>query len=53
MKPAGVINFWTVAGAVAVALTLGIATLLIVMFTKPEGPAGPSRAVITLIPGST
>jgi hypothetical protein len=53
MKPAGVINFWTVAGAVAVALTLGIATLLLVMITKPEGPAGPSRAVITLIPAST
>ena len=53
MKPAGLINFWTVAGAVGVALILGIATLLIVTFTRPAGSVTPSRAVVTLIPAST
>lgn len=53
MKPAGVINFWTVAGAVGVALILGIGTLLVAAFTRPVAPVAPSRAVVTLIPAST
>lgn len=53
MKSAGLINFWTVAGAIGVALLLGIATLLIASLTKPVAAVAPSRAVVTLIAAST
>ena len=53
MKSRRLINFWTVAGAIAVALLLVAVTLLLVTFLQPRQPAAPSRAVVTLIPAST
>jgi hypothetical protein len=53
MKSSRLINFWTVAGAIAVALLLGLATLLGVMYLVPQEQITPSRAIVTLIPAST
>jgi hypothetical protein len=53
MRSNRLINVWTVVGAIGVALLLGIATLLLVLFAPAAGPSGPSPAVITLIPAST
>jgi hypothetical protein len=53
MKSSGLINFWTVAGAIGVALLLGILTLLVVSFGPPPGPNHISPAVVTLIAAST
>jgi hypothetical protein len=49
----GLLNFWTVAGAIGVALLLGVLTLALAFLYRPPGPSGISRAVVTLIPAST
>lgn len=53
MKPSGLINFWTVVGAIGVASLLGIIALLVVTFGPPPKPANLSPAVVTLIAAST
>lgn len=53
MRSKRLINFWSVAGAIGVALLLSLAALLLVFFLEPSGSAAPSRAVVTLIPAST